>query len=353
MIETGKYVYGLDECTPECLELVGGKALGLGRLMRNSMNVPPGFVVSTAAYKRFLEKTGLAEELDAIVNAATTPKARQEAAAKIDKLFDEAHPDGSIAREIKNSYEELDVGGSPSPVAVRSSATAEDAADASFAGQQETYLWVQGLDDISHHVAKCWASLFTPQAISYRARLGIPSKEVSMGVVVQTMVPAEAAGVMITLDPVTGDPSQISIEAAHGLGHAVVSGEVNPDRYSVDKVALEIRSKEIVAKKISYRFDEETGGVHSMDVPEDEQTKECVSDEEVSELAKVGKKLEKLLSGPQDVEWAVGPGESGPRELFLLQTRPETVWSRKKREPISKGGKSAMSQMANMFGKKK
>lgn len=302
MIETEKYIYWLDECTPDCLEVVGGKALGLGHLIRSEMNVPPGFVVSTAAYKRFLEKTGLAEELDAIVNAATTPKAQQEAAAKIDALFDEAHPDGSIAREIKNSYELLDIDGEPSPVAVRSSATAEDTAEASFAGQQETYLWIQGLDDLSHHVTKCWASLFTPQAISYRARLGIPSKEVSMGVVVQTMVPAEAAGVMITLDPVTGDPSQVSIEAAHGLGHAVVSGEVNPDRYSVDKVALEVRSKEIVAKQIAYRFDPDTGTVHSMEVPEDEQTTECVTDEEIAELTRIGKKLEKLLGGPQDIE---------------------------------------------------
>lgn len=348
-----KYVYKLDECTPGCVELVGGKALGLGHLMRNGMNVPPGFVVSTAAYKRFLEKTGLADEIDEIVDAATTPKARQEAAAKIDALFDEAHPDDSIAREIRNSYEELAVNGEPSPVAVRSSATAEDTADASFAGQQETYLWIQGLDDVSHHVTKCWASLFTPQAISYRARLGIPFREVSMGVVVQTMVPAEAAGVMITLDPITGDPSQVSIEAAHGLGHAVVSGEVDPDRYSVDKVTLEVRSKGIVAKQIAYRFDPETGTVHSMPVPEEEQTVECVTGEEIAELARIGKRLEKLLGGPQDIEWAIGPGESGPRELFLLQTRPETVWSRKKREPVSKGGTSAMAQMASMFGKKK
>lgn len=347
----GKYVYWLDECTPECVELVGGKALGLGHLTRGEMRVPPGFVVSTAAYRRFLEKTGLAGEIDDTVTNATNLKKQQEASKKIEGLFEQAQPDGSIAREIKSSYEQLDIDGAPAPVAVRSSATAEDTADASFAGQQETYLWIQGLDDVSHHVTRCWASLFTPQAISYRARLGIPSKEVAMGVVVQTMVPAEAAGVMITLDPVTGDRSQISLEASHGLGHAVVSGEVNPDRYFVDKVTLEVRSKTIVAKQIAYRFDEEAGVVRSTDVPEDEQTKECVTDEEVVELARLAKELEKLLGGPQDIEWAIGPGESGPRELFLLQTRPETVWSKKKREPVS-GGDSAMTRMAGMFGKR-
>lgn len=351
MLEMQKYVYWLDECTPECADLVGGKALGLGHLTRGEMQVPPGFVVSTAAYRRFLEKTGLADEIGRIVDGATTLKQQREASAQIGTLFDEAHPDGSIAREITSSYERLKVGDEPAPVAVRSSATAEDSADASFAGQQETYLWIQGLEEVSHHVTRCWASLFTPQAISYRARLGIPSKEVAMGVVVQAMVPAEAAGVMITLDPVTGDSSQVSIEAAHGIGHAVVSGEVNPDRYAVDKVTLEVRSKIIVAKQIAYRFDAETGSVHSMDVPEEEQTTECVTDAEVAELAKLGKRLERLLGGPQDIEWAIGPGESGARELFLLQARPETVWSQRKRAPVSSGGGSAMERMGSMFGK--
>lgn len=350
--ETRKYVYQLDECTPECADLVGGKALGLGHLSRGGMRVPPGFVVSTAAYRRFLEKSGLAGEIDGIVNSATTLKQRQEASERIEKLFEEAHPDGSIAREIKDSYEQLQVGGDTAPVAVRSSATAEDTTDASFAGQQETYLWIQGLEDVSHHVTRCWASLFTPQAIAYRARLGIPSKEVAMGVVVQTMVPADAAGVMITLDPVTGDSSALSIEAAHGIGHAVVSGEVNPDRYAVDKVTLEVRSKSVVAKQIAYRFDPDTGTVHSMSVPEEQQSAECVTDQEVKELAKLGKDLEKLLGAPQDIEWAIGPGESNPREIFLLQTRPETVWSQEQRGPVSSGG-SAMARMGSMFGGKK
>lgn len=352
MTETRKYVYWLDECTPECAELVGGKALGLGHLTRGEMQVPPGFVVSTAAYRRFLEKTGLADEIDRIVNSATTLKQQQDASEKIEALFDEAHPDGSIAREITSSYERLEIDGEPAPVAVRSSATAEDTADASFAGQQETYLWIQGLEDVSHHVTRCWASLFTPQAIAYRARLGILSKEVAMGVVVQAMVPAEAAGVMITLDPVTGDSSQLSIEAAHGIGHAVVSGEVNPDRYAVDKVTLEVRSKTIVAKQIAYRFDPEIGSVRSIPVPEEEQTAECVTDAEVAELAKLGKRMEHLLGDPQDIEWAIGPGKSGSRELFLLQARPETVWSQRQRAPLS-GGDSATARMGNMFGGKK
>lgn len=173
-----------------------------------------------------------------------------------------------------------------------------------------------------------------------------------MGVVVQSMVPSDAAGVMITVDPVTGDRSRISIEASYGLGLAVVAGEVNPDRYSIDKVTLEIGKREIASKQIAYRFDPDAGEVRRTEVKGDDQDVACLSDEEVVEVAKIGKQLESLLEGAQDVEWAIGPGESGPRELFLLQTRPETVWSQKQREPISQGRASAMDQMASMFTKK-
>src|SRR5207245_7322906 len=133
--------------------------------------------------------------------------------------------------------------------------TAEDTADASFAGQQDTYLWVSGASSLLAHVLKCWASLFTPQAISYRRRLGIPVDDVAMAVVVQRMVAAEAAGVMMTIDPVTGDRSQITIEGSFGLGLSVVGGEVTPDRYSVDKVNFEIRSRAVGDKPFAYGLD--------------------------------------------------------------------------------------------------
>jgi len=346
----GKHIYWLDECTPECADLVGGKALGLGHLLNGGLQVPPGFVVTTEAYREFVARTGLAGEIDRIIaSAPQTPQGQRQASEEIGDLFERAEPDATLVREVESSYARLCDGGEPAPVAVRSSATAEDTADASFAGQQETYLWIQGSEAVADHVTRCWASLFTPQAISYRARLGISSKDVAMGVVVQAMIPAEAAGAMITLDPVTGDPSQISVEASYGLGLAVVAGEVNPDSYSVDKVSLDIRSRTVVDKHVAYRFDPDSGEVRCGEVDPEEQGLACVSDEEVVEIAKVGKQLERMLGGTQDVEWAVGPGLLGPRELFLLQTRPETVWSQKKREPSSSGGTSAMDQMASMF----
>ncbi len=348
----GNYVYWFNECSPERAELVGGKALGLGHLAREGLQVPPGFVVTTEAYREFIAEKGLAEEIDRIVADAETPQDQRESSEKIGELFEEAELEPAVAREVESSYEQLSEDGEPAPVAVRSSATAEDTDEASFAGQQETYVWIQGPEAVAHHITRCWASLFTSQAISYRARLGISSGEVAMGVVVQAMVPSEAAGVMITVDPVTGDPSRISIEASYGLGLAVVSGEVNPDSYSVDKVTLEIGNRKIVPKHIAYRFDPDSGEVRCVEVSPDEQENACISDEEVVEVARIGKQLESLLGGAQDVEWAVGPGQSGPRELFLLQTRPETVWSQKQRDQISQGGTSAMDQMASMFTKK-
>jgi pyruvate,water dikinase len=237
-----------------------------------------------------------------------------------------------VEDEIRRAHQQL-CASLQVPVAVRSSATAEDLADASFAGQQETYLWILGADEVLRHVMRCWSSLFTPQAIAYRAHLGRAVGDLAMGVVVQRMVPAEAAGVMLTLDPLTGDRSAIVIEASYGLGAAVVNGEVNPDRFSVDKVLMEIRSRTYGVKTVAYRFDASVQGTRLEEVPVALQSKPCVSDAEVLELARLGKQLEQVMGRPQDMEWAIGPG----REVFLLQARPETVWSQKDPTPRSAG----------------
>ena len=197
------------------------------------------------------------------------------------------------------------------PVAVRSSATAEDTAEASFAGQQDTYLWVRGAEAVAGHVSRCWASLFTDRAVAYRARLGIGDDEVAMGVVVQAMVPAEAAGVLLTLDPLTGDRSQVTIEAAYGLGTAVVEGEVTPDRFAVDKVTLELRSRSVGEKAVAYRFDPAAGRVARVEVPAADRARPCLDDAEVAELAGLGKRIEQALGVPQDVEWAWPPRGGG------------------------------------------
>ena len=325
------HVVWLEECGPDAAPLVGGKALGLGHLIRQGHRVPPGFAVTTAAYTEGLAAGGRPVTVG-------------------DRL----------AAEITAAYRRLG-GDDGVPVAVRSSATAEDTAEASFAGQQDTYLWVRGAEAVVAHVTRCWASLFTSRAVAYRAQLGIGDDEIAMGVVVQAMVPAEAAGVLLTLDPLTGDRSQVTIEAAYGLGTAVVEGEVTPDRFAVDKVTMELRSRSVGEKAFAYRFDPAAGEMGRVEVPEALRARPCLDDAEVIELARLGKGVEQALGVPQDVEWAVetpgwfpggsGPGTPGGRELWLLQARPETVWSRRPRQAVVPPGSSAMDRMLTYLGR--
>lgn len=335
-------VLWLDECAGDCAPLVGGKAVGLGSLLREGLQVPSGFVVTTEAYRGFVRARGLEREIGRALADASTPEAQAEASARLRSLFDGVEPDQALVREIREAYERL---GRAEPVAVRSSATAEDTAEASFAGQQDTYLWVRGAEAVVRNVVRCWGSLFTPQAIAYRARLGIPASEIAMGVVIQRMVAADAAGVMLTLDPLTGDRSQITIEASFGLGLAVVGGEVTPDRYAVDKVTFELRSREIGPKQIAYRFDPEAGEVRVFEVPPEEQQRPALTDPEVVEVAALGKRVERALGTPQDIEWAVGSGPDGAREVYLLQTRPETVWSRTEVRSLASPDEPILSRM--------
>jgi phosphoenolpyruvate synthase/pyruvate phosphate dikinase len=346
----GGHVLWFDDCEVTCAERVGGKAVGLGALTRQQLQVPPGFAVTTDAYRRCVEGSGLQQEIAGLLEAASDVAGQQQASERIRALFDDRCVEPDVAGEIVAAYEALmlrSVGErAPLAVAVRSSATAEDTAEASFAGQQESYLWVRGAEALVAHVARCWGSLFTPQAISYRARLGIPLEGLAMGVVVQRMVPAEAAGVMITLDPLTGDRSQIAIESSYGLGLAVVGGEVNPDRFAVDKVTLTLRSQELSAKHAAYRYDVERGEVVFADVPEAEQSLPSLGAEEVIAVAALGKKVERALGAAQDIEWAVAtPGPSACREVHLLQTRPETVWSQRRREPVASAGTGIMDRL--------
>ena len=348
------YVIWLADCTRDCLPVVGGKAIGLGTLVREGFQVPAGFAISTSAYREHIDHNGLAGPLQALVTECTSLEAQKRASEEIRQLFEASRPSPRIEDEVLAAYARL-CGDASAPVAVRSSATAEDLADASFAGQQETYLWILGGAEVLEHIVRCWASLFTPQAIAYRGRPrsaslhGVNARtrvtDLAMGVVVQQMVPAEAAGVMFTIDPVTGDPSGIVVEAAYGLGAAVVNGEVTPDRVCVDKVQLEIRSRTIGTKALAYRFDPAVQGTRLEEVPPLLQTRLCLTDDEVIHLAALGKKMELAMGRAQDMEWAIGAGRAGPREVFLLQARPETVWSQKPRRPLVQPESTVMDRI--------
>jgi rifampicin phosphotransferase len=342
------YVLWLDACEPELAGRVGGKAVGLGHLLRQSLEVPAGFVITTQAYRDWIIHRSLKQEVARSLEESAGVAAEDRASRRIRAAFEATALLDELAAEVCEAYLALGEGREVS-VAVRSSATAEDTADASFAGQQETYLWVTGAPSLLVHVLRCWASLFTPQAISYRRRLAIGVDEVAMGVVVQRMVAAEAAGVMMTIDPVTGDRSQISIEGSFGLGLSVVGGEVTPDRYGVDKVTLDIRSRAVGYKPFEYRLDPAAGEVRRFDLSREEGQLPCLQDDEVIRIAEVGKRAERALGGPQDIEWAVGPGPEGPRQLFMLQTRPETVWSRKSPAPISAPDQTAADRALKLM----
>lgn len=334
----------LEACMPDRIARVGGKALGLGSLLREGLQVPPGFVVTTDAYHESVVWPGLASEIIRMLDGAQTTAAQHDASERIRAMFERVEMNDTVAAELALAYRRLG-GGQPIPVAVRSSATAEDLADASFAGQQETYLWIRGEDALVRAVMRCWGSLFTPQAIAYRAHFAVPTRDLAMAVVVQRMVPAVAAGVMITLDPVNGDRSQVTIESSVGLGLAVVGGEVTPDRFAVDKVTWDVRARAIGDKAIAYRFDPAAGDVVCAEVPSEDRAISSLTDEEVVALARLGRDVERRRGGPQDLEWAIGPGTNGQREIFLLQTRPETVWSRRQATPISDPHEDILSRM--------
>jgi pyruvate,water dikinase len=261
------------------------------------------------------------------------------------ELFESARPPEALIAEIGRAYADL---GRDPLVAVRSSATAEDMADASFAGQQETYLGIVGLDAVVRHVLRCWASLFTPQAIAYRRHLGMATDQVAMAVLVQRMVAAEVSGVMITLDPVTGDRSQVTIESALGLGLPVVGGELTPDRYAVDKVTLDVRRRTISRQPFADRLDA-TGGVQRVPLDEAAGASSSLRDDEVARLADLGKRYERALGSPVDMEWAIGPGPDGPRHLYLLQARPETVWSRRQAAPVAPPASTPLDRIVTMM----
>ena len=312
-------VLWLDDVDADDVDTVGGKAASLGELTGAGLPVPPGFTVTAETYRTFIQEAGIDEELFAAVDVDPEDSAAlREAEERARELILGTELPTDVREEILENYRQLGEGQTEAFVAVRSSATAEDLPDASFAGQQDTYLNVREAE-LLERVKDCWASLFTQRAIYYRQRKGFPHEDVDIAVVVQRMVDAEKSGVMFTSHPSSGDP-QIIIEAAWGLGEAVVSGSVSPDNYVYDRPSEEVIEATIADKKVMMEKDPETGETTEREVPEDRRDARVLTEAEIEELVALGELVEDHYGTPQDVEWAI-VGD----EVFMLQSRPITT----------------------------
>jgi len=354
MTGSSPYILWFEDFGMDALPRVGGKNASLGEMMRAGIRVPPGFAVTTDAYSHFLAHTGILNEIRTRLSHVDPDdlESLEAISRDIRELMSTTPVPEEIERAIIASYETLaERCGVPDlPVAVRSSATAEDLPGASFAGQQETSLWVMGGSRVLIRTLTCWSSLFTPRAISYRLKMGFPHEQMRISVGIQKMANACTAGVMFTLNPRNGDRSKIVLEGSWGLGESVVAGVVTPDSYLIDKVTLEILQRTISPKLSEYVVCYDglrNTHVAMQDVPESRQTVACLGDAEIVELARLGKRIERHYGKPMDIEWAIDQDLEFPENVMILQARPETVWSQKKMGPIVKPQESALGYIAD------
>ncbi len=312
-------VLWLEDVRADDIDTVGGKAASLGELIGADLPVPAGFVVTAGTYRKFIEAAGIDEELFAAMEIDTEDSSALAAAEETayELILETPFPE-SVREEILEAYRSLGEDETEAFVAVRSSATAEDLPDASFAGQQETFLNVREAN-LLDRVKECWASLFSQRAIYYRNRQGFPHDKVDIAVVVQRMVDAEKSGVMFTSHPSTGEP-EIIVEAAWGLGEAVVSGTVSPDNYIIDRETATTEEVTVASKNIQLVKDPETGETIEEDVPGDKRDTRVLTDEEIESLVELGEIVEAHYDSPQDVEWAIYEGD-----IYMLQSRPITT----------------------------
>jgi rifampicin phosphotransferase len=308
------FIKSFDELGRDDIEQAGGKGANLGELTRAGLPVPPGIVIITDAYRSYVAEHQLADKIAGLATATDDPAGYDNASGQIRALFSEQVSD-TLRAEIAAAYTSL---GADAPVAVRSSATAEDLLEASFAGQQDTYLNVRGLEDLLTAVRDCWASLWTARAMAYRARQGIDPATVSLAVVVQQLVDAEAAGVMFTANPSNGRRDEAVISAAWGLGESVVSGSVNTDNVVVRKPDGTVISTETADKAVmTVRAEQRT---HEQSVPAEQRKRPVLSESDAAELAAYGTRIENHYGAPQDIEWARADGQ-----FFVVQSRPITA----------------------------
>ncbi|MEN3034695.1 MAG: phosphoenolpyruvate synthase [Candidatus Methanosuratincola sp.] len=327
------YVIFFDSLKKDDIPLVGGKCANLGELISFGVPVPPGFAITAEAYKLHISRNNLRDRIKEILSRmdVTDSDSLESSSREIRSIIESAPLPVELAEEIVAAYQKLGsmVKLKDPPVAVRSSATAEDLPGASFAGQQDTYLFVSGKDALLKYVIKCFSSLFTPRAIAYRKEKGFDDMKVYLSVAVQKMVDSESSGVMFTLDPTTGNRDVVVIEGTWGIGEMIVQGKVSPDEWTVDKKTLTIIERNISRKeKMAIRSPSDSGEgfLKETPVPPERVEAPCISDDQVLELAKFAVEIEKHYGMGMDIEWAL---DSYDKKLYIVQARPETVWSMK------------------------
>jgi pyruvate,water dikinase len=340
-----KWIYRFDELGSEDNDRVGKKCAQLGEMTKAGFNVPPGFALGLQAYELFMKESGAYEDIGRYLtkfeadpnNPSDLPK-YDKASKIIRAMIEQKEMPEELRDSISKYYDELcGVSGVGNvPVATRS------AGPSSHPGQYETFLHVQGRPEVLANIIKVWSSTFNQRSIHARHRAGLPLDYDAIGVAVLKMVRSKAAGVMFTLNPANGDRSKIIIEGNWGLGESVVSGSVTPDEWIVDKVVIEIVKRTISDKTLEFAFEESSGRTRMLDISDDRQSVPCLTDEEVLELARLGKKLEQHYGKPQDIEWTIDRDLPFPENIFFVQTRPETIWSEKK-----SGGKLKTSGSAS------
>jgi pyruvate,water dikinase len=336
MADKQNYVLWLEELPPGDAFAAGRKCSHLGEMRRAGLPVPPGFALTLDAYKKFLRDSGVEQDITDYLNKNKGRLEKdvgmfEEASTYIIKelILNKGMP-LELQELIKDYYKKLNEQSSLEnvPVAVRSSGPV------SMPGQFDTFLNVRGEKDLMEKIIRVWASSFNARAMAYRLQRGMALESSPIGVAVLKMVNAKSSGVMFTLDPINGDRSRIFIEGSWGLGESLVSGQVTPDKYILDKVTLELSQKNICRKVMEMIYGPE-GSIVSRDIEEERQNAPCLTPDEILELAKLGKRLEKHYGAPQDIEWAVDQNLPFPQNIFILQTRPETIWSKKTAKPVS------------------
>lgn len=342
-----------EECLKESVPLVGGKCASLGELINAGVRVPPGFALTTEGYRRFMSRAGLEQEIQRMLAGldVSDMDALEQTSTAIREMIEAQPFSTEIEDLVAENYRSLSVRCCmPAvPVAVRSSATAEDLAGASFAGQQDTYLWVRGVDEVLHHMRRCISSLYTGRAIAYRANIGFDEDRMAISVGVQKMANSYTAGVMFTVHPANGDRSVIVIDSNFGFGESVVSGEVTPDNFVVNKVTLDVLERTISQKEMCYTVDLKTQKSQAVDIPAERQKVQSLLDDEITELAWMGKQIEKHYGRAMDIEWAVDKDLPVGGNIFILQARPETVWSERPQPAVGKGASAMDYILAGML----